>query len=147
MYSVEKLWHLGESFLITSWADAPVTAYRCLFQALSMYQTSKLKKVYFDFADMLSTNPRGDVPYTPVLPLLHGLRESVRLLRSEGMDNVNARHHRLAEGTRKAVAAWGLELLCENPRWASDSLTVGPRSALSSVAWSCAVGLKQDKEA
>ena len=89
-----------------------------------MYKTSKLKKVYFDFKDMLSTNPRGDVPYTPVLPLLHGLRESIRLLRAEGMENVNARHSRLAAGTRAAVAAWGLKLLCKDPRWYSDSLTV-----------------------
>jgi len=73
---------------------------------------------------MLATNPSGNVPYTPVLPLLHGLRESIRLLRMEGMENVNARHARLAAGTRAAVQAWGLELLCENPRWYSDSLTV-----------------------
>jgi len=93
-------------------------------KAVKAYETSKLRKVYFDFGDMLRTNRNGDVPYTPCLSLLHGLRESVRLLKAEGMDNVNARHARLAAGTRKAVEAWGLELLCENPRWYSDSLTV-----------------------
>eukprot|EP00951_Prasinocladus_malaysianus_P009212 scaffold67245_cov35-Prasinocladus_malaysianus.AAC.1 len=91
---------------------------------MKAHQTSGMKKVYFDFADMLKTNPTGDVPYTPVLPLLHGLRESIRLMREEGMENVNARHARLAAGTRKAVEAWGLELLCQDPRWYSDSLTV-----------------------
>jgi alanine-glyoxylate transaminase/serine-glyoxylate transaminase/serine-pyruvate transaminase len=93
-------------------------------QALKAYETSKMKKVYYDFGDMLATNPRGSVPYTPVLPLLHGLRESIALMRAEGMRNVNKRHARLAAGTREAAKAWGLELLCTNPRWYSDSLTV-----------------------
>jgi len=56
--------------------------------------------------------------------MLYGLRQSLKLLRDEGFDNVVARHHRLAEGTRKAVEGWGLNLLCRNPRWQSDSLTV-----------------------
>jgi len=93
-------------------------------KALKAYETSKMKKVYYDFGDMLATNPRGSVPYTPVLPLLHGLRESIALMRAEGMRNVNKRHARLAAGTREAAKAWGLELLCTNPRWYSDSLTV-----------------------
>ena len=73
---------------------------------------------------MLATNPSGGVPYTPVLPLLYGLREALTLLEQEGIENAWARHHRLAEGTRKAVAAWGLKTLCRDPRWFSDSLTV-----------------------
>lgn len=64
------------------------------------------------------------MPYTPSLMLLHGLKESLAMLREEGMANVVARHHRLAEGTRRAVDAWGLKLLCKQPRWRSDSLTV-----------------------
>lgn len=56
--------------------------------------------------------------------MLYGLKESIAMLKEEGMDNVVARHHRLAEGTRKAVEGWGLELLCAQPRWRSDSLTV-----------------------
>jgi len=66
---------------------------------------------------MLRTNPTGDVPYTPSLPLLYGLRESLNMLMEEGIENVWARHHRLAEGTRRAVAGWGLSLLCKEPRW------------------------------
>ncbi|GFR46530.1 hypothetical protein Agub_g8118 [Astrephomene gubernaculifera] len=94
-------------------------------KALEAMKTAQLKRVYYDFADMLRTNPSGSVPYTPSLPLLYGLRESVRLLREEGgMGAVAARHHRLAEGVRRAVEGWGLQLLCKNPRWYSDSLTV-----------------------
>jgi alanine-glyoxylate transaminase / serine-glyoxylate transaminase / serine-pyruvate transaminase len=64
------------------------------------------------------------VPYTPILPLLYGLKEALNMLTEEGIENTWARHHRLAEGTRKAVAAWGLQPLCRTPRWQSDSLTV-----------------------
>jgi alanine-glyoxylate transaminase/serine-glyoxylate transaminase/serine-pyruvate transaminase len=53
--------------------------------------------------------------------MLYGLKESIGMLKAEGMDNVVARHHRLAEGTRKAVEGWGLELLCAHPRWGSRS--------------------------
>lgn len=93
-------------------------------KALSKMESAQLKRVYFDFRDMLKTNPSGGVPYTPVLPLLYGLKEALTMLQEEGLENTWARHHRLAEGTRKAVAAWGLQTLCKNPRWQSDSLTV-----------------------
>jgi alanine-glyoxylate transaminase/serine-glyoxylate transaminase/serine-pyruvate transaminase len=89
-----------------------------------MGKTAKLPRVYYSFEDQLKTNPSGNVPYTPSLMLLHGLKESLAMLREEGMGNVVARHHRLAEGTRKAVEGWGLKLLCKQPRWRSDSLTV-----------------------
>jgi len=87
-------------------------------------KTAKLPRVYYDFQDQLDTNPSGNTPYTPSLHLLYGLEESLKLLREEGMDNVVKRHNRLAEGARKAVAGWGLELLCSDPRWYSDTLTV-----------------------
>ncbi|KAL6776409.1 SGA1 [Auxenochlorella protothecoides x Auxenochlorella symbiontica] len=93
-------------------------------KALDARSSAKLKRVYFSFDDMLKTNKNGGVPYTPILPLLHGLKASLGLLNAEGLDNVFARHHRLAEGTRAAVAAWGLKLLCREPRWQSDTLTV-----------------------
>ncbi|MEW5304980.1 MAG: hypothetical protein WDW36_007552 [Sanguina aurantia] len=91
---------------------------------LACMKTATSKRCYFDFADQLRTNPSGSVPYTPSLPLLYGLREAVSLLKSEGLDNVIARHHRLATGVRKAVGGWGLEVLCKDPRWYSDTLTV-----------------------
>lgn len=59
-------------------------------------KTAKMKRCYFDFLDMLKTNPSGNVPYTPTLSLLYGLQESLRMLREEGMDNVAARHYRCA---------------------------------------------------
>lgn len=94
-------------------------------KALDAMKTATSKRCYYDFADQLKTNPSGNVPYTPALSLLYGLRESLALLRAEGgMPAVAARHHRLAEGTRRAVEGWGLKLLCKDPRWRSDSLTV-----------------------
>lgn len=87
-------------------------------------KTARLPRCYYSFEDQLRTNPGGSTPYTPSLHLLYGLQESLNLLREEGMENVVARHHRLGEGTRKAVAGWGLELLCTQERWNSDTLTV-----------------------
>lgn len=93
-------------------------------KAVEASKTAQSRRVYFDFADMLRTNPSGNVPYTPEVQMLYGLRTSLKMLREEGMENVVARHNRLAEGTRQAVKGWGLELLCKNPRWYSDSLSV-----------------------
>lgn len=93
-------------------------------KALAAAKTATSRRCYYDFADMLRTNPAGNVPYTPILPLLYGMETSIGLLKEEGFENVVKRHHRLAEGTRKAVEGWGLQTLCRNPRWKSDSLTV-----------------------
>lgn len=93
-------------------------------KALAAGKTAQSKRCYYDFADQLKTNPSGNVPYTPSLPLLYGLRESIGMLKGEGLENVWARHHRLGEGVREAVKGWGLELLCKNPRWKSDTLSV-----------------------
>lgn len=59
-------------------------------------KTATSRRVYYDFADMLRTNPSGNVPYTPILPLLYGMEASLKLLAEEGMPNVVARHHRCA---------------------------------------------------
>lgn len=93
-------------------------------KALEAHKTSQMKKVYYDIGDQMKTNPSGGTPYTPSLHLLYGLQESLALLKEEGMENVAARHHRLGEGTRKAVEGWGLDLICKEPRWNSDTLTV-----------------------
>jgi alanine-glyoxylate transaminase/serine-glyoxylate transaminase/serine-pyruvate transaminase len=92
-------------------------------KALSLYDQAKLPRVFFDFGDMRKANATGYFPYTPSLPLLYGLRESIALLLEEGLDNVFARHHRLAEGTRAAVKAWGLELCARAPKWNSDTVS------------------------
>ncbi len=80
-------------------------------------------RYFFDWRPMLAENRRGYFPYTPATLLLYGLREALRMLLEEGLDNVFARHARLAEGVRRAVRAWGLRLLCEDPRAYSNSLT------------------------
>ena len=72
---------------------------------------------------MRKANATGYFPYTPSLPLLYGLRESLAMLFEEGLENVFARHHRLAEGTRQAVKAWGLELCARAPKWNSDTVS------------------------
>ncbi len=77
-------------------ADGSWCCSRSALQALEAMKTAKLRRCYFDFLDMLKTNPSGNVPYTPTLSLLYGLQESVRMLREEGMDNVAARHYRCA---------------------------------------------------
>jgi alanine-glyoxylate transaminase/serine-glyoxylate transaminase/serine-pyruvate transaminase len=72
---------------------------------------------------MLKANGKGFFPYTPATNLLYGLREAIVMLNEEGLDNVFARHDRHAEATRRAVKAWGLEILCRNPEEYSSSLT------------------------
>jgi alanine-glyoxylate transaminase / serine-glyoxylate transaminase / serine-pyruvate transaminase len=92
-------------------------------KALGTYDSARLNRVFFDIGDMRKNNESGYFPYTPSLPLLYGLRESIDMLMEEGLDNVFARHHRLAEGTRAAVKAWGLELCAREPRWYSDTVS------------------------
>ena len=72
---------------------------------------------------MLATNKNGFFPYTPATNLLYGLRESISMLREEGLDNVFARHARHAEATRRAVKAWDLEIVCKQALAYSNSLT------------------------
>ena len=83
-------------------------------KALKANQTSKLPKSFFAWDDMLNMNKVGFFPYTPATQMLHGLNEGIEMLHEEGLDNVFARHDRLAEATRRAVKAWGLENLNKN---------------------------------
>ncbi len=80
-------------------------------------------RYFFDWAPVLAEMRRGYFPYTPATLSLYGLREAVRMLLEEGLDRVLARHRRLAEGVRRAVAALGLAVLCRDPRLCSPSLT------------------------
>src|SRR5690606_10476689 len=59
----------------------------------------------------------------PATNILYGLAESIDMLHEEGLDNVFARHDRLAEATRRAVRAWGLEILCREPKHYSSTIT------------------------
>lgn len=92
-------------------------------KALAAAKTSRLPKSYWSWEDMLGPNKNGFFPYTPATNLLYGLRESLSMLLEEGLDNVFRRHDRHAEATRRAVRAWGLEILCLNPAEYSSSLT------------------------
>jgi len=86
-------------------------------------KSARLAKSYWAWEPILSANQSGFFPYTPPTNLLYGLRESIRMLEEEGLQNVFARHDRHAEATRRAVRAWGLELLCVDPEEYSSSLT------------------------
>jgi len=92
-------------------------------KALHASKTARLAKSYWDWKPMLESNTAGLFPYTPATNLLYGLREALEMLHEEGLANVFARHDRHAEATRRAVKAWGLEVLCLNPAEYSSSLT------------------------
>jgi alanine-glyoxylate transaminase/serine-glyoxylate transaminase/serine-pyruvate transaminase len=76
---------------------------------------STMRRAYFEFADMVKLNADGYFPYTPPTPLLRGLRAALDRLFREGLDEVIARHARIAEGVRRGVHAWGLDLVAEHP--------------------------------
>ncbi len=92
-------------------------------KALAAHKSAKCPRCFFDFADMVRTNKDGYFPYTPATTLLHGLRASLDMLLAEGLDNVFARHHRLAESVRRGVVAWGLSLCAKEPKWYSDTVS------------------------
>src|SRR5271163_3315542 len=92
-------------------------------KALAANKTAKLPRSYWDWQDMLAPNRAGFFPYTPATTLLYGLREALAMLQEEGLFNVFLRHDRHAEATRTAVRTWGLEIVCEDPREYSSSLT------------------------
>jgi alanine-glyoxylate transaminase / serine-glyoxylate transaminase / serine-pyruvate transaminase len=85
--------------------------------------SAKLPRSYWSWDEMLANNKTGYFPYTPATNLLYGLREALKMLAEEGLQNVFARHARHAEATRRAVRAWGLEILCNVPEEQSNSLT------------------------
>ena len=92
-------------------------------KALAASRTNTFKRHFWDWNDMLKSNEIYLYPSTPCTNLLFGLRESIKILEEEGLDNVFARHDRFAEATRRAVKAWGLEVLCEEPLEYSSVLT------------------------
>ncbi len=102
----------------------PGLSFNCISEkARKASQSAKLPRSYWSWDEMLANNKTGYFPYTPATNLLYGLREALRMLREEGLENVFARHDRHAEATRRAVRAWGLEVLCAVPEEYSSSLT------------------------
>lgn len=92
-------------------------------KALAAGKSARMPRSYWDWQAMLKPNAEGFFPYTPATNLLYALNEALTMLDEEGLDNVFARHKRHAEATRRAVAGWGLENLCLEPREYSSVLT------------------------
>ena len=92
-------------------------------KAIAAAKTSTLTRSYFAWDDMLAINETGFFPYTPATGLLYGLAEAIDMINEEGLENVFARHERLAEATRCAVRAWGLELNCRDAKYYSPAVT------------------------
>ena len=86
-------------------------------------QTAELRRVFFDFGDMIRANETGYLPYTPALPMLYGLRESLAMIFEETLEHVIQRHHVLAGGVRAAVKAWGLDLCAKGNQWHPDTVS------------------------
>jgi alanine-glyoxylate transaminase/serine-glyoxylate transaminase/serine-pyruvate transaminase len=93
-------------------------------KALGAMAGAKSKRCYFDLADMIKANATGYFPYTPSLPMLYGLRESLNVIFEEGLETIFFRHHYLAEGVRAAITAgWRLKLCAKEPKWYSDTVS------------------------
>jgi alanine-glyoxylate transaminase/serine-glyoxylate transaminase/serine-pyruvate transaminase len=92
-------------------------------KALLANANARLPRSYWDWREMLKMNRNGFFPSTPPTNLLYGLREALQMLQEEGLPSVFRRHERLAEATRAAVRAWGLGIVCEEPREYSSSVT------------------------
>ena len=92
-------------------------------KALAANRFARLPRYYWDWQEILKPNREGFFPYTPATNLLWGVREALIMLHEEGLQHVFARHARHGEATRAAVRAWGLEVLCQEPREYSASLT------------------------
>src|SRR6202451_1940577 len=92
-------------------------------KALRASKTAKLPRSFFQWDDMLSMYKEGFFRYTPATQMLYGLAMAIEMLHEEGLENVFARHDRLAEATRRAVRAWGLEIMCRDPKYYSPTVT------------------------
>ncbi|MEZ5816330.1 MAG: aminotransferase class V-fold PLP-dependent enzyme [Hyphomicrobiaceae bacterium] len=92
-------------------------------KALAASKGARLPRSFWAWDEMIANNKNGYFPYTPATNMLYALSAAIDMLHEEGLDNVFARHQRHAEATRRAVAAWGLENLCKDPRHYSPVLT------------------------
>ena len=92
-------------------------------KAMQAHESSHCPRCFFDFTDMSKANAAGLFPYTPPTGLIHGLKQSIQLINDEGLENVFTRHHRIAQGVRNAVQAWGLSLCASSPALYSDTVS------------------------
>ncbi len=92
-------------------------------KAMKATKTGTLPRTFFDVHDMAKGYANSAYPYTPAVGLMNGLNQACDMLLKEGLENVFARHTRIAEGVRAAVGAWGLELCAANPAVYSDTVS------------------------
>ena len=92
-------------------------------KAVEAMASARSPRCFFDIRDMMKSNASGGFPYTPPVNLIRGLSVSIGMLEAEGLDNVFARHRRIADGIRKAVGAWGLSLCAKSPALQSDTVS------------------------
>ncbi|MFQ5623627.1 MAG: L-aspartate--glyoxylate aminotransferase BhcA [Paracoccaceae bacterium] len=92
-------------------------------KALAAMESAQCARCFFDFRDMAKANAGGGYPYTPPVNLICGLSAALDMLLEEGLENVFARHFRIAEGIRRAVSAWGLDLCAQSPDLYSDTVS------------------------
>jgi alanine-glyoxylate transaminase/serine-glyoxylate transaminase/serine-pyruvate transaminase len=92
-------------------------------KAMAAVEGARLPRTFFDVRDMGRSYGANAYPYTPAVGLLNGLKLSTEMLLAEGLETVFARHHRIAEGVRAAVRAWGMELCAEAPALYSDTVS------------------------
>jgi alanine-glyoxylate transaminase/serine-glyoxylate transaminase/serine-pyruvate transaminase len=92
-------------------------------KAIAASKSARLPRAFWDWTEIIEMNKTGYWPYTPNTNLLYGLHEALEMILGEGLDNVFARHQRLAAACRAAVHAWGLEIQCADPAVYSPILT------------------------
>ena len=92
-------------------------------KALRARNTAKCARCFLDIQDHINANGDGFFPYTPSVPMLYGLKESLRLISEEGLNQIFKRHNRLAQGVQAAVKAWGLKTVAKSSKWYSDTVT------------------------
>ena len=92
-------------------------------RAMAAVEHGRFPRAYFDLRPQVLHNDQGYFPYTPALAHLYGLREALDMIAEDGMPAIAARHARLAEGVRRAVAAWGLRFCARDPERRSNTVT------------------------
>jgi alanine-glyoxylate transaminase / serine-glyoxylate transaminase / serine-pyruvate transaminase len=92
-------------------------------KALEAHKKAKLPRAYFEWDPMVDANGTGSYPYTPAISMFLASKESIAMMEEEGLENIVARHERMAEATRRAVRHWGLEILCQDPKPYANALT------------------------
>ncbi|MCX8501898.1 MAG: aminotransferase class V-fold PLP-dependent enzyme [Alphaproteobacteria bacterium] len=112
-----------KGFMMPAGASFLAVSEKALALGTASGKNSRIAHSYFSLSDMLVNNAKGYFPYTPSIPLLHGLRESLNMILAEGLDTIYARHHHLASGCRAAVKAWGMRPCAQEPKWYSDTVT------------------------